>query len=120
MRTDIDDRRDEIITWLSAGVSRREVCKRLACKSDTLVPRLRLWGVLHLKNKSGKGFPKYGNRGNLAEYLVNPSVIGSHILKLRLWKEGLKPKHCEECGWAVYSSDGRLPLELDHINGKSV
>ncbi|MEK7208505.1 MAG: HNH endonuclease [Patescibacteria group bacterium] len=28
-----------------------------------------------------------------------------------------KQPKCEECGWAKISSDGRLPLELDHING---
>ena len=41
----------------------------------------------------------------------------SSKLKKRLFNAGLKPKYCEECGWAKTSEDGRLPLELDHING---
>ncbi|MBI2012115.1 HNH endonuclease [Candidatus Daviesbacteria bacterium] len=31
----------------------------------------------------------------------------------------LKEPSCEECGWAKVSEDGRIPLELDHINGNS-
>ncbi len=31
----------------------------------------------------------------------------------------LKKPECEECGWAKRSEDGRIPLELDHINGDS-
>jgi hypothetical protein len=25
--------------------------------------------------------------------------------------------HCEECGWNKRAADGRLPLELHHVNG---
>jgi hypothetical protein len=49
--------------------------------------------------------------------LVLGRVTQSHGLKLRLFREGLKPRHCELCGWAERAPDGRLPLELDHING---
>lgn len=31
----------------------------------------------------------------------------------------MKKAECEECGWAKFSEDGRLPLELDHINGNN-
>lgn len=53
----------------------------------------------------------------LAQCLVRDSEYGSHKLKKRLFSAGLKPRHCEECGWAKRATDGRLPLELDHING---
>lgn len=36
--------------------------------------------------------------------------------KKRLFVAGLKNQKCELCGW-VKSIDGRIPLELDHING---
>ena len=55
----------------------------------------------------------------LREILVRDSFFQSHKLKLRLYKEKLKFQKCEECGWAERSVDGRLPLELDHINGDS-
>lgn len=53
----------------------------------------------------------------LAEVLVAGRPTSSHLLKQRLFREGLKKPACELCGWAERSADGRLPLELDHING---
>ena len=53
----------------------------------------------------------------LKEILVAGSFVQSYKLKKRLFAAGLKLKSCELCGWAQYSPDGRLPLELDHING---
>jgi hypothetical protein len=53
----------------------------------------------------------------LNEVLVARSSFQSFKLKKRLFNANLKPRHCEECGWARVSDDGYLPLELDHING---
>ena len=57
----------------------------------------------------------------------NPTPIGlllikdgrhqSFSLKKRLFAEGIKMPKCELCGWAEMSDDGRIPVELDHING---
>ena len=54
---------------------------------------------------------------SLDEILVKNSTYQSYKLKKRLFKEGLRPKYCEECKWAKITKDGYLPLELDHING---
>lgn len=54
---------------------------------------------------------------SLAALLVANRPTGTHRLKLRLFREGIKPARCELCGWAQVAADGRLPLELDHING---
>lgn len=70
----------------------------------------------------GKGWSK-GLRGigkprlQLKEILVNGSNFQSYKLKKRLFDAGLKFPKCEKCGWAQKSDDGRVPLELDHING---
>ena len=53
----------------------------------------------------------------LSKILVENSDFQSYKLKKRLFIEGLKEKKCEECCWAKESVDGRIPLELDHING---
>ena len=53
----------------------------------------------------------------LEQILVKNSFFQSFKLKRRLFAKGIKPKYCEECGWAKLSDDGRVPLELDHING---
>lgn len=54
----------------------------------------------------------------LEEILTKSSSFQSFKLKKRLFDAGLKPRHCEECGWSQHTEDGRLPLELDHINGE--
>jgi 5-methylcytosine-specific restriction endonuclease McrA len=75
-------------------------------------------------NLKGRGWNK-GQRGEyrplfpLSIILTKNSRFQSYKLKNRLFREGIKSKKCEECGWAVISPDGRLPLELDHINGDS-
>ncbi len=43
--------------------------------------------------------------------------IQSYKLKLKLFEAGLKSPKCELCGWCQQSEDGRIPVELDHING---
>ena len=60
-----------------------------------------------------KGIPRIP----LANILVRNSSFQSYKLKSRLFAAKLKPMRCEECGWAKRAPDGRLPLELDHING---
>lgn len=71
---------------------------------------------------TGKGW-KRGNHSPtvpalpLSKILVKNSSYQSHKLKNRLFKEKLKSRKCELCGWAQRSPDGRVPLELDHKNG---
>jgi hypothetical protein len=54
----------------------------------------------------------------LEEVLVANRWTTSHALKKRLFKAGLKEPRCELCGWAERAPDGRIPVELDHINGE--
>ncbi len=49
--------------------------------------------------------------------LVRNGTAQSFLLKNRLFKVGIKTPKCEICGWAEKSEDGRIPVELDHING---
>ena len=65
------------------------------------------------KGKKGIGRPRL----TLKEILTTDSYFQSFKLKNRLFKEGLKEAKCEICGWAKRSTDGRIPVELDHING---
>jgi len=77
--------------------------------------------ISHLK---GKGWKKGlsgldSPRIPLGKILVEKSEFQSYKLKKRLFSAGLKKPKCEKCGWNKKSKDGRLPLELDHINGDS-
>lgn len=57
------------------------------------------------------------SRPTLDSLLVLGSTVQSYKLKKRLYEDGIKSQKCELCGWAKVSIDGRIPLELDHING---
>jgi hypothetical protein len=66
--------------------------------------------------RRGKTYP-FIPRITLEKLLVSGSTFQSFKLKKRLFREGLKQERCELCGWAEKSEDGRIPVELDHING---
>ncbi len=55
----------------------------------------------------------------LQKILVKGSLYQSFKLKKRLFKDGIKTPSCELCGWCQKAPDGRIPLEIDHINGDS-
>jgi hypothetical protein len=56
-------------------------------------------------------------KADLQSLLVLGSQVQSFKLKRRLYEVGLKAPQCEICSWAERSIDGRIPVELDHING---
>lgn len=71
---------------------------------------------------TGKGWRKgktidFTARVPLSAILIKGSRFQSYKLKHRLFRGGLKEERCELCCWAEKSSDGRIPVELDHING---
>ena len=77
---------------------------------------------INISKLKGKGWSKgdklpFKPKIPLAEILVEDSSFQSYKLKARLFKVGMKNQKCEICGWSKKSADGRIPLELDHING---
>ncbi|MDO8569356.1 MAG: HNH endonuclease signature motif containing protein [bacterium] len=56
---------------------------------------------------------------SMTDLLIADSSYQSFKLKQRLFHDGIKKPQCEECGWCEKSPDGRVPLELDHINGNN-
>lgn len=73
----------------------------------------------HLKGKAwNKGLKGIGKPFVLLnKILVKNSDFQSYKLKKRLFLDKIKWEYCEICGWKEKTKDGRLPLELDHING---
>ena len=65
------------------------------------------------RSNLGRSFPN--SRANVYTYLKKDSKINSHRLKLYLWREGLKPKNCEDCGITEWRGKP-APLDLDHMN----
>ena len=76
-------------------------------------------GVRHFRGQAwNRGLRGIGKpRIPLELILKKGSNYQSFKLKKRLFQDGLKSPHCEECGWKQKTVDGYLPLELDHING---
>lgn len=72
---------------------------------------------------TGKGWnkdnhsPRLNRRIPIDEICIEGSYYQSYKLKKRLFEAGLKQPACELCGWAEKSKDGRIPVELDHVNG---
>jgi len=66
-------------------------------------------------NKGLRGIGKPLTR--LEDILVKNSLYQSHKLKNRLFENKILKPICGLCGWAKRSIDGRIPVELDHING---
>lgn len=77
--------------------------------------------INHFKGKGwSKGLKGIGKaKIPLDKILILGSNFQSYKLKRRLFNASLKLERCEECNWARRSEDGRIPLELDHINGNS-
>jgi 5-methylcytosine-specific restriction endonuclease McrA len=67
-------------------------------------------------NKGMQGLVRKSTK-TLSQILIKDNNYQSHKLRLRLFREKVKEKKCELCSWARVSVDGRLPLELNHING---
>lgn len=73
----------------------------------------------HFRGKAwNRGLVGIGKpRISLEKILRINSNFQSYKLKKRLLSSGFKKQKCEECGWHKRTADGRIPLELDHING---
>lgn len=114
-RTNILERKEDILNWIEQHQSKAFMCRELKCKPDTLNFYLKQMGIEYAGNMGGKGIktdPKY----KTAEEYINGSCVKSHILKLKLIRDGLKEAKCEICGLTKWLGKP-IPLELDHIDG---
>lgn len=93
-----------------AGGNYRQVTKRI---SDLQLSTKHFTGRGWLRGKI-RPF-QVGKR--LDDLLKRNSPYQSFKLKKRLFAAGYKKPLCELCGWAAKALDGRIPVELDHING---
>lgn len=115
MRTDIENRRNEIETWISVNQSKAFMCRELKCKPETLNWWLDKMGLNYNGNKSGQGIKQSKFRKTALEYLES-GYVSTHILKLKLIKDGIKEHKCEECKLTEWNNQP-IPLELHHIDG---
>jgi len=117
---------DQLRTAVSESYSYRKVITDLNLvpaggNYDQVKRRIKVLG-LNTEHFRGMGWNiglKYelNSTPPLEELLIKGSMVQSYKLKNKLFAKGIKSPRCELCGWATKSTDGRIPVELDHING---
>ena len=73
-------------------------------------------GIEYKGNIGGKGIKNSGKYIDAITYINSGSVVKSHVLKLKLIKDGLKEHRCERCGNTEWLGKP-IPIELHHKNG---
>ena len=117
MRTDILERKDEILQWIKEEQPKRFIAAQLNCKQETLNHYLKEMGIEYAGQQNKKGQQKGPNIYKPAtEYLGTNKQIKSSELKYKLLRDGLKDYKCEKCGLSTWLNE-EIPLELHHIDG---
>lgn len=117
MRTDILERKDEIIDWISQNQSKAFICRELKCKPETLNSYLKKMGIEYVGNQAGKGLTKKNNSYmTLVDYLANSQDVQTNKIRLKLLKEGYKEYKCENCGLSEWLGQP-IALEVHHKDG---
>ena len=114
-RTDILERKDEILEWISQNQSKAFMCRELKCKPETLNSYLKIMNIEYVGNQGGKGI-KISKDYKTAKEYIQGTCVQSHILKQKLIRDGIKENKCEICGVSIWQGI-QLPLELHHKNG---
>ncbi len=118
--------KEQLRKFTAESTSIRQIIYKLGLKPaggnyDQINKYLKLYSIplSHLKGHAwNKGLTGLGKPiMPLEKILTKNSNFQSYKLKKRLFEAKLKKPQCELCGWNKKSADGRLPLELDHING---
>lgn len=117
MRTDILERKNEILQWIEEKQTKAYICQQLGCKNETLNSYFQKMGIEYKGQQARKGQFKGGNAyKNALYYIENDIPITSHKLKQKLIRDGLKESKCEICGISEWYGI-MLPLELHHKDG---
>ena len=117
MRTDILERKDEILQWISENQSKAFICRELKCKPETLNSYLKKMNIQYDGNQAGKGLSKDNSHYmTLVDYLTNSKDIQTNKVRLKLLKEGYKEYKCEKCGLSEWLGQP-IALEVHHRDG---
>lgn len=114
-RTDILERKEDILRWIDEHQSKAYICRQLHCKPETLNSYLEKMNITYAGNMGLKGMksdPKY----KTAQEYIKGNCVKSHILKQKLIRDGIKQDKCEICGISIWQGI-KLPLELHHKDG---
>lgn len=117
MRTDILERKEDILIWIEQNQSKAFICKELQCKQETLNRYLKIMGINYTGNQSGKGTHKPNSRYmDLQTYLAESQDIQTNKVRMKLLREGYKDARCESCNLTTWLGHD-IPLEVHHKDG---
>ena len=117
MRTDILERKQEILNWIEENQSKAFICKELKCKQETLNKYLKLMDIEYKGNQAGKGISKPNSQYmDLKTYLQNSQDIQINKIRIKLLRENYKEAKCENCGLTQWLGQ-EIPLEVHHKDG---
>ena len=117
MRTDILERKEEILSWIEEELPLREIASRLRCKHETLCRYLHKLGIEYKGQQSKKGQQKGPNKYKDSSFYTKKDspYLSSPKLKEKLLRDGLQHV-CQLCGNTHWQGNV-LPIELHHIDG---
>lgn len=117
---------EQLINAVKSSTSYRQVLSKIGlveaggnyCQVKKYTKELNL-STKHFKGIGWSKNLKFSPRPfiQIEDILVEYSTYQSYKLKKRLFIDNLKEERCELCGWSERTIDGRIPVELDHING---
>jgi 5-methylcytosine-specific restriction endonuclease McrA len=118
MRTDILERKEEILSWIDKELTLFEMKTRLCCKYETLRHYLKQMGIDYAGQQARKGQQKGPKKYIPSSYYTckNAPPIRSSLLRSKLIRDGVKQDACEICGNTFWQGV-HLPLELHHKDG---
>lgn len=116
MRSDILERQDEILQWVSDNKSKAYMARELQCNPKTVTAVLTRMGIEYSGNPSGKGEHKCAPKLTLIQYLECSKDVQTYKVKRKLLEEGYKEYKCECCGGTEWQGHP-IPLELHHKDG---
>lgn len=116
MRTDILDRKDEILQWISENKSKAFICAQLHCKPSTLNSYLQKMNIEYQGQQGWSKGLQLNNGYISAEEYSKKEYAKSTVLREKLIRDGIKEKKCEICGISHWQGI-ELPLELHHKDG---
>ena len=91
MRTDILERKEEILQWIAEEQPKSYMCKQLGCKQETLNSYLKKMGIEYAGQQAKKGQFKGSNVYRPAQYYIENNLpIQSHKLKEKLFRDESK------------------------------
>lgn len=117
MRTDILERKEEILSWIAEEKSINEILKLLKCKYVTLMSYFEKMGISYIGHKGKTGKRKNNLKyTSVEDYVHNSTCIKSWVLKEKLIAFGVKKHQCEICKLVTWNEQ-EIPLELHHVDG---